>query len=103
MDFEWDGTDFTNFKLNEGYGWVNYLIWTHFTNNFLENKEAVDTLQENQEILGIGDGVLVYWDQDNNMRILGNEDNGVCIIGNFTDDKFNLKPVLSTENVNRNI
>lgn len=103
LDFEWNGTNFANFKLNNGYGWVNYMIWTHFTMDFLDNKDATSVLRENQEVLGIGDGVMVYWDQDNTMKITSNSDDGVCILGNPSNSKFNLKPAPKIENVNRNI
>jgi len=103
LDFEWNGTNFVNFKLNNGYDWINYMIWTHFTRKFLEEKDTISTLQENHEILGIGDGVLVYWDQDNNMKVISNSDNGVCVLCNLSNSKYNLKPSPQIKNVNRNI
>lgn len=103
LDFEWDGTRFANFKLNDGYGWINYTIWTHFSSGFLKKKKIISALKGNQEILGIGDGVLVYWDQNNTMKMVANSDDGVCVLGNFLNSQFSLKPAPKKENVNRNI
>jgi cyanophycinase-like exopeptidase len=103
LDFEWNGSSFVNFHLNKGYGWVDNIIWTHFSMKFLESKDPVSVIERNRKVLGIGDGTMVYWDQDNNMRIIKNGDIGVCVICSLSDSGFNIDPALQINNVNRNI
>ena len=103
LDFEWNGLDFVNFRLNKGYGWVDYLIWTHFSKGFLKNKKAIAVLPKNKQILTIGDGTLVYWDKNLNMKAIKNNNKGSCVVGSFIGSKFNLEFAPQIENVNRNI
>lgn len=76
VNFEWDGNKFSNFNRQNGYGIIDQGIWCHYNKDDLHR---VSELNIPNQILGISDRVMIFFDENKRIRTFSDLTNDVKI------------------------
>lgn len=68
LTFDRKGSEFVNFRIKHGLGWIDNLIIPHFDPLMLKNKKVLNLLKLNLNLkaLAIGNGTAAYWENKPN-------------------------------------
>jgi len=87
LTFDRDDENFGNFRLRKGLGWVKTLIIPHFDRVMLKDTMVSKLLKTeiNSQVLGIGEGVAAYWENNSKPLFKKNNGLGVGLFGKVKD------------------
>ena len=90
---KWNGSRFVNYKLERGLGWLEEMIWTHFTNETIRNSQIIRLLNPDSQILAIGDRVAIYWDKSGQIKAFKITPPNLGLLGKFVEGKLSFQQI----------
>lgn len=93
LNAKWNGSQFVNYRLERGLGWLKEIVWTHFTDEAVRKKRIISLFNQESRILAIGDRVAIYWDKSSQIKALKSVSADFGFLGEFAENGLSFQQI----------